>query len=287
MSSSGSPQADIAGMLSRSEELFEELCRPFDALEEFSRSDRGKAVFALCFVSYEHGLSLRSLISNGYMTSALSLMRLQYEALTRAMWSMYVAPDSAIEKLTASLTLENEQASKSLPSLSQMLEQIRGGIGTKLPQAAFEMLDGFRRARIVQKQNRRRSGGRAVVIAEHSAETLAPMHRLRWRDDRAGLHEPVFEALMITLGVIVRHELRDGVLKRGLSEEDHSVQALGFYGAHKALGKRIQIRRSWRESNEVDALTVERVLTASARQSRMSIAPGACSQRCVARCRIT
>jgi hypothetical protein len=73
-------------------------------------------------------------------------MRLQYEALTRAMWSMYVAPDSAIEKLTASLTLENEQAAKSLPSLSQMLEQMRSGIGTKLPQAAFEMLDGFRRA---------------------------------------------------------------------------------------------------------------------------------------------
>jgi hypothetical protein len=70
MSSSGTPHADIAGMLSRSEELFEELCRPFDALEEVSPPDRGNAVFALCFVSYEHGLSLRSLIWNGYMTSA-------------------------------------------------------------------------------------------------------------------------------------------------------------------------------------------------------------------------
>jgi hypothetical protein len=33
---------------------------------------------------------------------------------------------------------------------------------------------------------------------------------------------------MIAFGVVVRHEVRDRVLKRGLSEEDHSVQTLGF-----------------------------------------------------------
>lgn len=79
-----------------------------------------------------------------------------------------------------------------------------------------------------------------MVIVEHSTETLAPMHRLRWCDDRAWLHEPVFETLMVSLGVIVRHELRDRVLKRVLTEEDYSVQALGSYRAHKAFGKRIQ-----------------------------------------------
>ena len=78
-----------------------------------------------------------------------------------------------------------------------------------------------------------------MVIVEHSTETLAPMYRLRWRDDWVGPQELVFEALMIALNVVVRHELGDCVLKRGLSEEDHSVQALGFYGAHKALGERI------------------------------------------------
>ena len=52
-----------------------------------------------------------------------------------------------------------------------------------------------------------------MVIVEHSAESLAPMHGLRWREDRAGFHELVFKALMIALGLIVRHELRDRVLK--------------------------------------------------------------------------
>ena len=58
---------------------------------------------------------------------------------------------------------------------------------------------------------------------------------------------------MISLGVIVRDELRDSVLKRCPSEENHSVQALGFYRAHEALGESVQIRRSWRQANNIHA----------------------------------
>jgi hypothetical protein len=46
-------------------------------------------------------------------------------------------------------------------------------------------------ARFVQKQNRRRSRSCAVMIVEHSTKTLAPMHRLRWCDDRGGPQELV------------------------------------------------------------------------------------------------
>ena len=53
-----------------------------------------------------------------------------------------------------------------------------------------------------------------MVIVQHSTESLAPMHRVRWRDDRGGQQEPVFEALMIAFRVVVRHELGDRVLKR-------------------------------------------------------------------------
>jgi hypothetical protein len=44
-----------------------------------------------------------------------------------------------------------------------------------------------------------------------------------------GPQELVCEPLMIAFSMIVRHEVGDRVLERGLSEEDHSVQALGFY----------------------------------------------------------
>jgi hypothetical protein len=42
------------------------------------------------------------------------------------------------------------------------------------------------------------------------------------------VQESVLEVLVISLSMIVSHELRNGVLKRGSSEEDHSVQTLGF-----------------------------------------------------------
>jgi hypothetical protein len=64
---------------------------------------------------------------------------------------------------------------------------------------------------------------------------------------------------MIAFAVVMRHEVGDRMLKRGLSEEDHSVQALRLYRAHGALRERIQIRRSRRQSNEVHALTDEDV----------------------------
>jgi hypothetical protein len=86
-------------------------------------------------------------------------------------------------------------------------------------------------ARFVQKQNRRRSRSCAVIIVEHSTKTLAPMHRLRWCDDRGGPQELVCEALMITFYVVVRHEVGDRVLKRVtvLTILGRSV-CVGFYG---------------------------------------------------------
>jgi hypothetical protein len=94
-----------------------------------------------------------------------------------------------------------------------------------------------------------------MIVIEHSTEALAPPNWLRWRHQRSWPHESVFEALVVSLSVIVRHELRDRVPKRVLTEEDHSVQTLGLYGAHEAFRERIQIRGTRRESNEVDALT--------------------------------
>ncbi len=68
-----------------------------------------------------------------------------------------------------------------------------------------------------------------MVIVKQPTQALAPMHRLRRVDDRGRPLELVFEALMIAFGVVMRHEVGDRVLKRCLSEEDHSVQTLGLY----------------------------------------------------------
>jgi hypothetical protein len=82
-----------------------------------------------------------------------------------------------------------------------------------------------------------------VIEIEHPSKALAPTHGLRWRDGQGRLHESVLETLVISLAVIVCHEMRDSVLKRCPSEEDHSVQALGFYRAHEALGESVTARQ--------------------------------------------
>ncbi|MDM0037420.1 hypothetical protein QTH89_13400 [Variovorax sp. J22G21] len=130
-------------MLRRSDELHEALLHLLDGAE-FDPSPRGEAAFGMCSVALEHGLSLRALMAMGLPSSAVGLMRLQFEALTRAMWLQYAASDLAIEKLSAPLTLQSEQAAKNLPSASEMIEQIGKRVGPNVPAAAHQMLAHFK-----------------------------------------------------------------------------------------------------------------------------------------------
>lgn len=130
-------------MLRRSDELHERLLALLDDAE-FDGSPRGEAAFGMCFVALEHGTALRALMALGLPTSAVSLMRLQFEALTRAMWLIYVASDHAIDKLLAPLTVESEQKAKNLPSASEMIEQIGKRVGQGAPAIAHQMLVQFK-----------------------------------------------------------------------------------------------------------------------------------------------
>lgn len=139
-----SMQSALEQMLRRSGDLEDALSRKL-AAAEFDGSPRSLAIFGMCAVAFEHAAGLRLLLANGCCTSAIAILRLQYESITRAMWLLYVAPESAVEKLHAPLSLASEQAAKGLPSQAEMLEQIRKGVGMKVPAAAVEMLDQFRK----------------------------------------------------------------------------------------------------------------------------------------------
>lgn len=137
------PDDPLEVILRRSDELHEALLNLLDGAE-FDPSPRGEAAFAMCSVALEHGLSLRALMAMRLPTSAVGLMRLQFEAVTRAMWLQYAASDLAIEKLSAPLTTESEKAAKNLPSASEMIEQIGKRIGPSVPAAAHQMLAHFK-----------------------------------------------------------------------------------------------------------------------------------------------
>jgi hypothetical protein len=96
--------------------------------------------YSACCISVEHNRGLRLLLSEDCHTSAIALMRLQYEALVRSMWAMYAATDLAISKLGSALNTDTEIAAKNLPTLSKMLEALDG----KGPAPAVVMLLQFK-----------------------------------------------------------------------------------------------------------------------------------------------
>lgn len=129
----------INSLLSRSAELESRLLE-FLALAPFDDSERVMASRVMCSIAFEHAESAKMLISGGNLTSATGLVRLQYEALVRAMWLLYAAPDNAVSKLTSELTQETANKANRLPMLSEMLEKLQG----KAPQEPVNMLLEFK-----------------------------------------------------------------------------------------------------------------------------------------------
>jgi hypothetical protein len=130
-------------MLRRSDELEAALLRVLEDAE-YGGSRRSESCLTSCSLAMEHATSLRVLITMGLATSAAGLMRLQFEALTRAMWLMYAASDAAIEKLLAPLSIESEQVAKNLPSVTEMIDQIGKQVPARAPAAAHQMLSTFK-----------------------------------------------------------------------------------------------------------------------------------------------
>ena len=129
----------INSLLSRSAELESKLLE-FLALAPFDDSERIMASKVMCSIAFEHAESAKMLISAGNLTSATGLVRLQYEALVRAVWLLYAASDAAVSKLTSELTQEAANRANKLPMVSEMLEKLQG----KAPQEPLNMLLEFK-----------------------------------------------------------------------------------------------------------------------------------------------
>lgn len=113
----------IDAMLTRSTELQEEILRLVSSRPPHP-GERFETAMVACGVAMEHATALRLLFEQGCPTTAVSVMRIQFEALTRAMWMLYAASDLAIQKLASPLTTESERAANRLPMVSEMVESI-------------------------------------------------------------------------------------------------------------------------------------------------------------------
>jgi len=129
-------EANLKQIVSRSLLLETELLR-FADFNNVGPSIREMTTGTICSICFEHARSLRILMNAGNFTSAIGVLRLQYEALVRAMWVYYAASDELTLKLSEELTPENIKSASRLPMLSDMLSQVE----KKAPKQVYEKLD--------------------------------------------------------------------------------------------------------------------------------------------------
>lgn len=133
-------EAHLNKLVSRSLQLEEELMRYFD-FGKVGQSIRPTTTATMCSICFEHAGSLRLLIDARNFTTAVGVLRLQYEALVRTMWVYYAATDAAISKLSEELTPESEKSASRLPMMTEMLKQVEN----RAPGQIYEKLDEIRK----------------------------------------------------------------------------------------------------------------------------------------------
>jgi hypothetical protein len=106
----------------------------FDDTPRFRSSD------VACSLSLEHWASARTLLRAGLLPSAIVVHRAQFEALTRSIWLLYAASDDHLSELTATLSLESEQAAKNMPQTLEMMQDL----AKKAPPQAYDALSRFK-----------------------------------------------------------------------------------------------------------------------------------------------
>jgi hypothetical protein len=94
----------------------------------------------MCSVSLEHAESFKILLASRNFTSALGLLRLQFECLVRGMWVLYAASDTSLTTLTSELNEESQKLANKLPMLSEMISQLE----KKAPKNAIDPILEFK-----------------------------------------------------------------------------------------------------------------------------------------------
>lgn len=128
----------IQQILHRSEELDATIVQLLD-LDNYPVYGDGEPRMGLSVtaasLAIEHARALRNLIAGGFVSSAVPLMRLQYEATTRSAWLLFAASEEHVSLAAAPLTAAADEAARKLPLARDMIKQLRNASAT-VPAAA-------------------------------------------------------------------------------------------------------------------------------------------------------
>jgi hypothetical protein len=96
---------------------------------------------AMAGISIEHADSIRMLIYSKNFTSAMTLLRSQFEVTARSIWLLYAADDEYIIKHDSPLTVENDGYSDG-PDVAKMLKDL--DVKPNVPKQASVYLSEFK-----------------------------------------------------------------------------------------------------------------------------------------------
>jgi hypothetical protein len=119
---------NISMDLNHAEKLLEVLTSIVDypLLDDSPRSRLGET---LAISSLQFAAAARVLCCEGLLLGASTTLRSQFEALVRSVWVLHRASEKQIERLSADLNPETQQASKNIPLTNEMLLELE-----KVPQ---------------------------------------------------------------------------------------------------------------------------------------------------------
>lgn len=111
-------------VLSRSNELHATITHQV-YLVVHDGSVRSVLTKSLSGISFEHSNSIMHLMTANNYTTAVSLLRLQYEAVARAMWLHFAAKDTFLAKYAAPIDIK--KLPPDFPTITDMIEHISNG----------------------------------------------------------------------------------------------------------------------------------------------------------------
>jgi hypothetical protein len=94
---------------------------------------------ANALVSIEHAIAARQCFGNTLYQSATALIRLQFEALVRGAWALYVATDELIDVMNVPIDAVSNESTHKLPGATSMLKALSG----RAPVGLTDPLDHF------------------------------------------------------------------------------------------------------------------------------------------------
>lgn len=133
---------NIEALIQRSEELNLRIAQAVGTVSADASDFRSTVAMEALQLAVQHGQAVWILVANDLGSSALGVLRMQYDAIVRAVWVTFAATPDRVRSLAAPLTkLTLEEANRSLTT-TQMIDAIKlSNAPADLVRLIFEFKD--------------------------------------------------------------------------------------------------------------------------------------------------